>query len=78
MLDYYVVTSISAKSSEAQPFITFYCERATMYKALNGQQDRRNWRLALLEVQEGWLRMFPGVSQNILIGSGCRFRNQIS
>ena len=35
MLDNYVVTSLSAKSSEAQPFRTFYCKRAAMYKALN-------------------------------------------
>ena len=56
MLDYYVVTSLSAKSSEGQPFRIFYCERAAMYKALDGQQDRRKWRLALLEALNGWLR----------------------
>ena len=35
-----------------------------MYKALDsgGQQDRRNWRQALLEVLDGWLRLFPEVA----------------
>ena len=44
MLDYYVVTSLrlSVKSSEAKPFRTFYCDREAVYKALDGQQDRRN------------------------------------
>ena len=27
-----------------------------MYKALDGQHDRRNWRLRLLEVLDRWLR----------------------
>ena len=62
MLDYYVVTSLSEKSSEAQPFRTFYCERVAMYKALDGQQDWRNWRQALLEVLDWWLRLFPEVA----------------
>ena len=44
MLDYYVVASLSAKSSKAESFRTFYCERVAMYKAFDGQQDRRNWR----------------------------------
>ena len=34
MLDYYVVTSLSAKSSKGESFRTFYCERVAMYKAL--------------------------------------------
>ena len=59
MLDYYVVTSLSAKSSEAQHFRTFHCVWLAMYKALDKKQDRRNWRPALLEVLNGWLRMFP-------------------
>ena len=50
MLNYYVVTSLSAKSIEAQHFRTFYCERVAVSKALDGQQDRRNWRPALREV----------------------------
>ena len=62
MLDYYVVTSLSAKSSEAESFRTFYCERVAMYKALDGQQDRRNWRPALVEVLDGLLRLFPDVA----------------
>ena len=34
-----------------------------MYKALDGQQqDRRNWRPALLEVLDGWLHLFPEVA----------------
>ena len=33
-----------------------------MYKALDGQQDRRNWRQALLEELDGWLRLFPEVA----------------
>ena len=33
-----------------------------MYKALDGQQDRRNWRPSLLEVLDGWLRIFPEVA----------------
>ena len=32
------------------------------YKALEGQQDRRNWRPALLEVLAEWLCMFPKVA----------------
>ena len=36
MLDYYVVTSLSAKS-ETESFRSFYCERVAMYKALDGQ-----------------------------------------
>ena len=59
MLDYYVVTSLSAKS-ETESFRSFYCERVAMYKALDGQQDRRYWPApALLDVLEGWLRLFP-------------------
>ena len=50
MLNYYVVTSLSAKSIEAQHFRTIYCERVAVSKALDGQQDRRNWRPALREV----------------------------
>ena len=57
MLDYYVVTSLSTKSSEVKSFRTFYCERVAVYKALNGQQDWRNWRPALLEVLDGWLSL---------------------
>ena len=60
MLDYYVVTGLSAKSSEAEPLRIFYCERVAMYK--DEQEDRRNWRPALLEVLDGWLRLFPEVS----------------
>ena len=30
-----------------------------MYKALDGQQDRKNWRQALLEVLDWWLYLFP-------------------
>ena len=52
---------VSAKSSEAESFRTFYCERVAMYFAHHGQQDRRNWRPALREVLDGWLRMFPEV-----------------
>ena len=48
MLDYYVVISLLAKSSEAESFRTFYCEQVAMYKALDGQKNRRNWRPALL------------------------------
>ena len=33
-----------------------------MYKAFDGQQGRRNWRLALLEVLDRWLRLFPEVA----------------
>ena len=33
-----------------------------MYKALYGQQDRRNWRPELLEVLDGWLHIFPKVA----------------
>ena len=33
-----------------------------MYKAFDGQQDRRNWRLLLLEALDGWLRLFPEVA----------------
>ena len=62
MLDYYVVTSLSAKSSEVESFRTSYCERVAMYKALDGHQDRRNWRLALVEVLDGWLHLFLDVS----------------
>ena len=42
MLDYYLVTSLSAKLSEAEPFKNVYCEWVAMYnlKALDGQQDR--------------------------------------
>ena len=36
MLDYYVLTSLSAKSSEAQHFRTFYCMWVAMYKAERG------------------------------------------
>ena len=32
-----------------------------MYKTLNGQEDRENWRQALLEVLDRWLRLFPEV-----------------
>ena len=73
VLDYYVVTSLSAKSSEAEPFRTFYCKWVAMYKALDGQQDRRNWRLGLLEGLDGWLRMFSEVASKrngrLLFGS---------
>ena len=62
MLDYYVVTSLSAKSSEAEPFRTFYWERVAMYKALDRQQERRNWRPTLLEVLEGRLCLIPEVA----------------
>ena len=62
MLDYYVVASLSAKSSKAESFRTFYCERVAMYKAFDGQQDRKNWRLLLLEALDGWLRLFPEVA----------------
>ena len=33
-----------------------------MYKALDGQQDRKNWRQGLLEVLDGGLRLFPEVA----------------
>ena len=59
MLDYYVLTSLSAKSGKAQHFRTFNCERVAMYKAHNGQQDRSNWRQALFQVLDRWLRIFP-------------------
>ena len=49
MLDYDVVTILPAKSSEAQPSRTIYCERVAMYKALDGQQTRRNCRILLLQ-----------------------------
>ena len=62
MLDYYVVTSLSAKSSEAESFRTLYCERMAIYKALDGQQDRRNCSPALLEVLDVWLRLFAEVA----------------
>ena len=44
-------------------------ERVAMYKALeltNRQQDQINWRRALLEVLDVWLRLFPepGCKQN--------------
>ena len=45
MLDYYVVTSLSAQLSKGQPFRIFYCLRVAMYKALDRQQDRRNLAL---------------------------------
>ena len=53
MLDYYVMTSLSTKSSEAVSFRTFYCDLVAMYKALDGQQDQRHWGPALLEVLDG-------------------------
>ena len=64
ILDYYVVTSLSAKSGEAQHFRTFHCEWVAMYKALDGQQDQRNWRPwpALHEMLDGWLSIFPKVA----------------
>ena len=63
--EFIIVTSLSTKPSEAQPFRTFHSEQMAMYKALDGQQDRRNWRQGLLEVLDGWLRLFPEVaSQN--------------
>ena len=33
-----------------------------MYKTLDGQQDRRNWKPPLLEVLDGLLRLFPKVA----------------
>ena len=33
-----------------------------MYRAVDGLQDRRNWRQGLLEVLDGWLRLFPDVA----------------
>ena len=45
ILTYYVVTSLSAKSSETQIFRTFNCERMVMCKAHDGQQDRKTWSL---------------------------------
>ena len=33
-----------------------------MYKALYGQQDRKNWWPALFEVLDGWLRLFAQVA----------------
>ena len=33
-----------------------------MYKAPDGQQDRRNGRPALLEGLDGWLCLFPEVA----------------
>ena len=62
MLDYDVVTILPAKSSEAQPFRTIYCERVAMYKTLDGQQTRRNCRMVLLEMLDGLLRLFPEVA----------------
>ena len=62
MLDYYVVISLSAKLSEGQPFRIFNLERLAMFKALHGQQDRRNWRPVPLEMLDGWLHLFPEVS----------------
>ena len=64
MLDYYVVTSLSGKSSEGQLrnlLLRAGGIAAAMDKALDGQKDRRNWKLALLEVLGGWLRLFPKV-----------------
>ena len=67
------MTSLSAKSSEAESFRTFYCEQVAMYKSLDGHQDQRNWRPALLEVLDRWLRMFPEVASKrkcmLLFGS---------
>ena len=68
MLDYCVVTSLSAKSSEGQPFRIFYCERVEMCKALDGHQDRRNWRPALLEVLDGWLRLKARLRAGFCLG----------
>ena len=44
-----------------------------MYKALDGQQDRRNWRLALLEVLDGWKRLFPEAASNLKQEQGQAF-----
>ena len=43
-------------------------ERVAMYKALeltNRQQDHIDWRLALLEVLDVWLRLFPEVASKM-------------
>ena len=36
-----------------------YLERAALYKALDGQDGRRDWRTPLLDVMQEWLCRFP-------------------
>ena len=54
MLDHYVVKSLPAKLSEAQPSESFI--------ASDGQKGRRNWEPALLEFLDRWLRLFPEIA----------------
>ena len=57
MLDYYVVTSLSAKSSEAESFRIFYCKQIAMYKAPDGQ-NRENRGLRFLRCWTGGCAYF--------------------
>ncbi len=59
MLDYYVATSLSAKASDAEELLPFYTERVAIYKALDGQNVRRDWRPVLAAVLKQWLTQFP-------------------
>ncbi len=59
MLDYYVATSLSAKASDAEDLLPFYTERVAIYKALDRQDGRRDWRPVLADVLKQWLTQFP-------------------
>ena len=64
MLGYYIMiaTTLSAKSTDAekaqQPH---YLEQVGLYKALDGQKSRRDWRTLLLDLVQKWLCRFQNV-----------------
>ena len=64
MLDYYVVTSLSAKGPDAEKFRPYYRQHVAIYKAFDGQTaGRDDWRPQLLKVLKDWQAMFPGIQR---------------
>ena len=44
MLNHYIATTLSAKSTDAEAQQPDYLERFTLYQAFDGQEGRRDWR----------------------------------
>jgi len=64
MLDYYIATSLSAKTSDAERFRPYYRQHVAIYKAFDGKTaGRADWRPQLLAVLKDWQEMFSGVAR---------------
>ena len=65
MLNYYIATTVSAKSTDAEAQRPYYLERIALYKALDGQDGRRDWRSPLLDLLQKLLCRTTAGSQNV-------------